>query len=170
MKAKYSGEFLLPCPVVLVTSKQGQIENVFTVAWAGVASSHPEYITIAINPKRFSHSIIEKSKQFCINVPNVELLEKVDMCGIYSGREVDKFEMCGFTRRYYNDYILLEECPFHILCEVESIVRLGSHDLFVSRVIEKYSDTAQTLYPIIYYRPHYHRLEKESLGFYGFTK
>ena len=80
MLKKYNGELLLaPCPTVLVTAKHGDIENVLTVSWTGIASSHPEYVTISINPKRFSHKIILNSKKFCISIPGSDLIDAIDV-------------------------------------------------------------------------------------------
>lgn len=177
MMNEYTGDLLLyPCPVVLVTSKDDEVENVFTVSWTGIASSHPEYITIAINPKRFSHLIIQKSKKFCVNIPNSNLIYEVDYCGAISGREIDKFQICKFTKTYYNsDYVLIDQCPMHLICEVVSIVKLGSHDLFIAKVTHKLIDSHissihEDLEPIIYFRPNYYQIGKDKMGYYGFTK
>lgn len=176
MKSEYTGNLLLyPCPVVLVTSKDNTAENVFTVSWTGIASSHPEYITIAINLKRFSHSIIQKSKKFCVNIPNSNLINEVDYCGSISGRDADKFQLCKFTKTYYNsDYILINQCPVHLICDVTSIVKLGSHDLFIAKVSHKLIDShLSNIYedvdPIVYFRPNYYQICKEKLGYYGYT-
>lgn len=177
MLKKYKGEFLnAPCPTVFVTSKLADVENVLTVSWTGIASSHPEYVTIAINTKRFSHKIIFESKKFCISIPSYDLIESVDYCGSNSGRDVNKFEACGFTKKYISDYVLIEQCKFHVLCEVINIIELGSHHLFVAKVIDKYlsedsfDDIHGSLDPIAYFRPFYYRLAAENCGFYGFTK
>ena len=54
MKKKLQDKLLLyPCPILLITSKFGNEENVFTVSWSGIACSHPEYITISVKPTRF---------------------------------------------------------------------------------------------------------------------
>ncbi len=177
MSIKYTGELLLmPCPTVLVTSKKDNIENIVTISWAGIASSHPEYITISINPKRYSYDIIAKTKKFCINIPEVDLINEIDFCGNHSGRNIDKFSVCHFTKKYINDYVLIEQCKLHILCEVEKIVKLGSHHLFIAKVIEKYLNVDNTnniheyLKPVAYYRPYYYKLEENNIGIYGFTK
>ena len=172
MKTRFSAELMLyPCPVVLVTTKYGEIENVFTVAWTGIASSHPEMVTIAVNTTRYSHFIIKKSKRFCINIPNADLIKSVDYCGSFSGRNIDKFKECGFTKQYIYDYILIDECPFSIVCDVQAEYNLGSHTLFLGEVRGKFFDeTCANLDPLSYIRPYYYRLGKDPLGEYGYTK
>ncbi len=167
----YIGDLLLyPCPTVLVTSKYGDIKNVLTISWAGIASSHPEYITIAINTKRYSHSIICKSKRFCINIPNKDLINEVDYCGSVSGRDVDKYKKCNFEfETYKSDFIIINRCVFHLICEVVSIHELGSHDLLIAKVTNKLQSINSTLDPIIFIRPNYYCKSGEILGYYGFT-
>ena len=175
-KTEYTGELLMAtCPTVLLTTKK-DIDNVLTVSWAGIASSHPEYVTVAINPKRFSHRTIIDTKKFCINIPNSDLLREVDFCGSFSGKDIDKFEACSFKKQYYkSDYVLIEQCKMHLICTVESIVNLGSHDLFIARVEKKLIDSSivdihESLDPIIYSRPNYYKIQKECIGYYGFTE
>lgn len=173
---KYTGELLLaPCPTVLVTMKHEDVENVLTVSWSGIASSHPEYVTISINPKRYSCGIILESKKFCINIPSFDLIKAVDFCGNNSGRDIDKFSACGFSKKYISDYVLIEQCKMNVLCDVVNVIELGSHFLFVAKVKEKYlsveslDDIHRELDPIAYFRPFYYRLNGEKAGFYGFT-
>ena len=175
MITRYDGNLLLtPCPTVLVTSKNERVENVFTVSWAGIVSSHPEHVCIAINQKRLSYSIIKESKKFCINIPNEDLLDTVDYCGNHSGKDIDKFSKCNLNREYIDDYILLKECPMHILCDVVQIVDLGSHHLFIAKVLQKYIDDTvakaihEKLHPIAYYRPFYYKLESLN-AYHGYT-
>ena len=136
---KYEGTFLLaPCPTVLVTIKQGNSENVLTISWTGIASSHPEYVTISINKKRYSYEMINNVNKFCINIPSSDLIKEVDYCGVNSYREVDKFKECHFTKEYLDDCILISECKMHILCVIERRIELGSHQLIIAKVTEKY--------------------------------
>lgn len=177
MKISLNDELsLYPCPTVLVTSKLDSIENVLTVSWAGIASSHPECVSIAINTKRYSHDIIMNSRKFCINIPNADLLEEIDYCGVLSGKQINKFDFCHFNKLYYkSDYILIEQCPVHLLCELTEMIRLGSHDLFIARINKKLinddiRDIHNEIDPIVYFRPNYYRINKESLGNYGYSK
>ena len=175
MKAEYNGELLLyTCPTVLITSRY-ETDNVFTVSWTGIASSHPEYVTVAINKKRLSHEMISRTKKFCINIPDTRLLREVDYCGSYSGRDVDKFVNCKFEKIYFDsDYVLIKQCKFHIICNVESIIHLGSHDLFIAKVVRKLIDEdVQNMHedaePIVYFRPNYYSIDRKALGYYGFS-
>ncbi len=177
MKKELHNELLLyPCPVLLVTSKYNDIENVFTVSWSGIACSHPEYITISVKPTRFSYNLIQDSKVFAVNIINENLLKIADYCGTYSGVDHDKFKECNLTKIKGRtiDVPLINECPINIECMVEQIIQLGSHNLIVAKVLKKLIDEDITntamhnkLNPISYFRPNYYSLNKKELGTHG---
>lgn len=179
MKRQLKNELLLyPCPVLLVTSRYNGMDNVFTVSWSGIASSHPEYITISIKTTRLSNLYIKESGFFTANIPNENLLNESDLCGNLSGRDNDKFALCNFTKVYRNDkkFVLIDECPISITCSVHSIINLGSHNLVIGKVLEKLIDNNISienmhlqLNPISYFRPNYYLLDKNILGYYGFS-
>lgn len=169
---------LYPCPILLVTSQLGNIKNVLTVSWSGIASSHPEYITISINKKRYSHSLIVNSGIFAANVINEDLLFAADYCGSHSGKAIDKFEHCRFTTSNGTliDVPLIDACPVNIECKVEDTIDLGSHDLIIGKVLVKWisndindSELHEKLRPAVYFRPYYYNLNSTILGEYGKT-
>lgn len=177
MKKMLHNDLLLyPCPVLLVTSKHNETQNIFTVSWSGIACSHPEYVTISIKPSRFSYSIIKNSGYFVINIVNKKLLPIANYCGVHSGKNHNKFKECKLTTLQAGmiDVPIIKECPINIECKVEKIIELGSHDLFVGRVLNKLIDSDiecddmhALLKPVCYFRPNYYALEEDSLGVYG---
>lgn len=177
MKKKLENELLLyPCPVLLITSKLGNKENVFTVSWSGIACSHPEYITISVKPTRFSYNLICNSGCFTANIINENLLEIADYCRTFSGKNHNKFVECNLTKipGKMIDVPLILECPIDIECKVEKVLKLGSHHLIVAKVVEKLVDAHisekslhEYLNPISYFRPNYYSLNKKILGVSG---
>ena len=166
---------LYPCPILLVTSKWNGIKNVFTVSWSGIASSHPEYITVSINKKRYSHLLIVNSGVFIVNIINRDLLSIADYCGSHSGQSIDKFKHCKLdtSNGAFVDAPLIDACPINIECKVENIIDLGSHDLIVGKVLAKWinSDISddelhKRLNPVVYFRPYYYNLNDNILGEY----
>jgi flavin reductase (DIM6/NTAB) family NADH-FMN oxidoreductase RutF len=104
------------------------------------------------------------------------MIYEVDYCGSVTGREIDKFTKCGLKKSYYDsDFVLIDQCKFHLICNVETTIDLGSHDLFVAKVLHKLIDTTVVdihldADPIIYFRPNYYQINKNNLGYYGFSK
>jgi flavin reductase (DIM6/NTAB) family NADH-FMN oxidoreductase RutF len=134
-----SYRLLYPKLVVLVgcyEPKTGK-PNAITVAWAVPLSMSPPMAGVSIAPSRYSHSLIERTREFTINVPTVELAEKVSRCGTVSGREVDKFEAFGLTAKKGKvvSAPIIEECVAHLECRLVNAVRTGDHTLFVGEVV-----------------------------------
>jgi flavin reductase (DIM6/NTAB) family NADH-FMN oxidoreductase RutF len=95
-------------------------------------------ITVALQPSRYTYKGIEKNKTFSINVPSENQVKETDYCGIVSGAQKNKTEICGFTVFYgqLKTAPLIEQCPVNLECKVVHILNLGSHDLIVGQVVE----------------------------------
>lgn len=127
---------LYPTPVVLVSCGSIEQPNIITIAWVGVICSSPPMLSISIRPSRYSHGLIKESREFVVNIPTADQLEKVDYCGLVSGREADKFAACDFTAvpasRVHTP--LIAECPINLECTVAQIISLGCHDMFLGQI------------------------------------
>lgn len=131
------GTMLYPVPAVLVTSSHGKIVNVFTVSWVGTVCTDPPMVSVSIRPERFSYDLIKKSGEFVINLPGQDLAFAVDYCGVKSGKDIDKFAELGLhpEQAAIIKAPIIKECPVAIEVKVESIKELGSHHMFLGRVV-----------------------------------
>lgn len=137
-KIKWKGSTLLaPVPPVLVTCFDGEKPNVLTVAWTGILSSQPPKTYISVRPERYSHDIIEKTREFAINLTTASLVRAADFCGVRSGRDTDKFDACKLTTEEASTISapLIAQSPLSIECRVTDIIRLGSHDMFIADIV-----------------------------------
>ncbi|MFQ6084779.1 MAG: flavin reductase family protein [Candidatus Bathyarchaeia archaeon] len=139
MKVSKEPEPLLyPCPVTLVTCTDPDGKpNIVTIAWIGMASSHPPMLTLGIDRERYSNKLILTTKEFVVNVPTVKLLRQTDFCGKFSGREVDKFAETGLTPEPAERVKppLIKECPINLECVLREKIPVGSHDLMIGEII-----------------------------------
>lgn len=130
--------FLVPVPAALVTCQdRGGRPNIITIAWTGVVCSDPPMVSISLRPSRYSHAIIRESGEFVVNIPPVDIVRKVDQCGIHSGKETDKFSAMGLTPVEAEKVSapLIEECTVSLECRVTEIVPLGVHDMFLGEIL-----------------------------------
>ena len=137
-KLKWKGGTLLaPVPPALVTCKDGERENVLTIAWTGIVNSDPPKTYISVRPSRHSYDIIKKSGVFAINLTTKELAGAADWCGVFTGAKVDKFERCQLAREAANeiDCPILADCPLVLECRVTDVIPLGSHDMFLADIV-----------------------------------
>lgn len=129
---------LFPCPVALVTCVDSEGNpNIITLAWVGTVCSDPPMLGLGIRPQRYSYELIESSGEFAVNIPTKNILKETDLCGLVSGRDVDKFSETGLTPEPA-DIIkppLVRECPVNIECVVKKKVPLGVHHLFLGEIV-----------------------------------
>lgn len=129
---------LCPMPAVLVGTKIDGQPNFITVAWCGIANGEPPMIAIAIRQQRYSHRGLRQNMAFSVNVPSADMVRETDYCGLASGAEVDKAEVCRFNLFYgkLDNAPLIEQCPINLECRVMHILNLGTHSLFVGKILE----------------------------------
>ena len=152
---------IYPMPAFLVGANIDDKPNFMAVAWGGIANGEPPMISVAIRHHRYTHKGIKQNLTFSVNVPSTDLIMEVDYCGLVSGAEVNKAEVCQFKVFYgkLNSAPLIEQCPINLECKVLHILDLGSHSLIVGRIEETHiSDSCLTngkpdvnkIKPIIY--------------------
>ncbi len=91
---------LHPKLTFLLTSTDGKRENVMACAWATPASDEPPLVIVCVSRESLTAEFIKKTGEFVINIPNREMLDKIWICGRYSGRDVDKFEKAGLEKTH----------------------------------------------------------------------
>jgi len=134
---------LHPMHTVLVSciGKTGK-PNIITLAWAMPTSINPPLVAISISPKRFSHTLIEESKEFVVNIPTMNILKETLFCGRKSGRDHDKFKEAGLTPLPAKKVKvpIIKECIAHLECKLHSQFTTGDHTIFVGEIVEAYAD------------------------------
>jgi flavin reductase (DIM6/NTAB) family NADH-FMN oxidoreductase RutF len=139
----YAYRLLHPMHTVLIScvGKAGK-PNITTIAWAMPASNEPPLVAISLSPKRHSHTLIEETQEFIINIPTLELLQSTFACGNFSGRSFDKFKKAGLTPIPAKKVKApaIRECIAHIECSVDSSVTTGDHTIFIGKVLQAYAN------------------------------
>jgi flavin reductase (DIM6/NTAB) family NADH-FMN oxidoreductase RutF len=134
---------LHPMHTVMVScvGKAGK-PNVTTLAWAMPTSINPPLLAISLAPTRHSHTLIEESGEFIVNIPSLELLQAVYSCGSLSGRSFDKFKKANLTPMPAKKVKTpaIRECIAHLECEVDGQFTTGDHTIFVGKILEAYAD------------------------------
>jgi flavin reductase (DIM6/NTAB) family NADH-FMN oxidoreductase RutF len=127
-------------PTIIVGAMINGKPNFMTAAWCGIVNSTPPMISASIRPHRYTHKGMIELKEFSLNIPSVDQVMETDYCGIASGAKVDKVSDCAFTVFYgsLKNAPLIEQCPVNLVCKVEQVISLGSHDMFIGKVEETY--------------------------------
>ena len=133
------GTLLSPTPVVMVSCAGKDISpNIITIAWTGTVNSDPPMLSISVRPNRYSHDIIQESGEFVVNLVDRKLMKAADLCGVRSGRDGDKFELCSLKPEAAQgmDFApAIAQSPVWLACKVRQTLTLGSHTMFVGETI-----------------------------------
>ena len=148
-KQFWKGSTLLaPVPAALVTCGTMDEPNVLTIGWTGIVCTRPPMTYISVRPERYSHDIIKKSGEFVINLTTSAMCRETDLCGVKSGKDMDKLAACGFhtVPAQKVSVPIIEECPLSLECKVTEEKLLGSHTMFLAEIVgidadEKYIDS-----------------------------
>ena len=176
------GNMIYPLPAVMVSCGRSEEEfNIITIAWTGTICSDPPMCYISVRPERHSYEIIKSTGEYVINLTTRDLARATDWCGVRSGRKYNKFKEMGLTpgKASVVNAPIIEEAPVHIECRVKDIVPLGTHDMFISDVVNVMADDAylnektgefrlDLAEPMSYSHGHYFSLGKR-LGKFGFS-
>ena len=124
--------------VILVSSAYKDKTNIITLAWKTPLSHKPPLVGISIAKSHFSCELIEKSEEYIINVPDLNLIDKVVFCGKVSGRDVDKFKETKLTPLKAFRLIktpLISECIGNLEVILRDIQEFGDHKFFIGEII-----------------------------------
>ena len=172
---------LNPVPAVMVTCADADGKpNIITLAWAGTINSDPPMLSISVRKERYSHNLIKERGEFAVNLANVATARQADLCGVKSGRDVDKFKLTGLTAVPASqiDVPIIAESPISIECVVRQVIELGSHDMFLAEIVAV--DVEESLIDktgkldikkadlICYSHGNYYSLDK-LIGFFGYS-
>jgi len=131
-----------PGPVVLVTTSDGENNNIMTISWTMVVDFTPLF-AITTGPWNHSYSALQKYRECVVAVPTVDLIDKVVGVGTCSGSDTDKFEKFGLTplKGKHVRSPLIKECWANIECKVIDIVK--KHSIVVLEGVAAYCDSAR---------------------------
>jgi flavin reductase (DIM6/NTAB) family NADH-FMN oxidoreductase RutF len=131
-----------PGPLVLVTTNDGNKNNIMTISWTMVMDFTPVF-AMTTGPWNYSFAALQKTKECVISIPTVDLLDKVIGVGTFSGADTDKFEKFRLTpvKGKHVKAPLIKECLANIECRVIDIVK--SHNIVVLEGMAAYFDNAR---------------------------
>ena len=176
------GTMIYPLPAVMVSCGDTPDNyNILTIAWTGTICSDPPLCYISVRKERHSHDLIARTGEFVINLTTEALARATDWCGVKSGRDLNKFKEMHLTPEPAQlvKAPLIAESPLNIECVVTEIKELGSHDMFIAKVVavdadEKLIDKGTGAFqfnhaqPLAYSHGKYYGLG-EKIGGFGFS-
>ena len=118
---------LPPVPAILLTvaGAEGNPDEI-SVVWSFVLNGNPPQIGVSIADEHVAQSLVERHREFVLNVPSREMVEPFDRIDMNSSRVADKFEFSGLTR---GEAVVVaaptvREAPIQVECRVIESIRL----------------------------------------------
>ena len=133
---------LEPGPVVMVTTARRGRPNVMTMSWHTMIEFEPPLVGCVISNRNHSFGLLKATKECVINIPTVEIAEKVVACGNCSGVNIDKFEKFCLTPKTASRVgaPLIDECYANLECRVADTRMVAKYCLFIVEVIKAWID------------------------------
>ncbi|MBL7132001.1 MAG: flavin reductase [Candidatus Omnitrophica bacterium] len=110
----------------------GQIANtVFQV------TAEPPQVSVCINKENLTHQFIQESRVFTISILERDTPMKfIGHFGFRSGKELEKFRDIDYKLGITEVPIVIQNCLGYLECEVTGSMNVGTHTIFIGKVIE----------------------------------
>jgi len=137
--------FLEPGPVILLSTFNGQKNNVMTLSYTMVIDDSTPLIAVSMGTWDYSYDVLLAERECVVSIPADDMLEKTVDIGNCSGADTDKFSTFGITPKKAAKVKapLIEECPVNLECVIEDDSLLNRYNLIVLRVVKAWSDGGQ---------------------------
>ena len=131
-----------PRPVCLIGTwdERNKRTNLMTASFVMPVSFAPSYVAFAVAPSRYTWELLKEVPEFTINMLTNVQEEISEICGSYSGRDVDKFKEANITpvksEKIKPHWV--KECPVAAECMVEFTKLFGDHYIVVGKIVAEH--------------------------------
>lgn len=127
-------------PMLITTKNEDNSLNVAPFSWIMPVSSTPPIIALSLKtiPEKQNTLInIERTREFGLNVPHMELAGKLIRTSYSYPEKISKFQLVGFIEEKPVSITteLIKECKANLECKVEKIEHIGDHSLIIADVV-----------------------------------
>lgn len=126
---------LYPLRTYLIVAGRIEETNVMTADWVSVVSHKPFMISVAISPKRYTHELIAKYKEFVVSVPTLDMLKDVWLAGTKSGSSKLKDMSVTLIPSKKVKVASIREAVANLECVLADSRKYGDHTLFIGEVV-----------------------------------
>ena len=135
---------LEPGPVVLVTTCDGDSNNIMTISWTMVMDFTPRF-ALTTGPWNFSYQALRTTGECVIAIPTVDMIDTIVGIGMCSGADTDKFSEFALTPVKSKQIRAprIKECLANIECEVVDII--DKHNIIILDGLAAYTDPSRKI-------------------------
>jgi flavin reductase (DIM6/NTAB) family NADH-FMN oxidoreductase RutF len=128
----------LPCPVVFVSTANGDKRDIMTATAMFVSEKEP-LVLISVASNHLTCQLIEESGEFVIAIASSEQGQLADQLASMRGDTVDKFDHLSIPWLVTQEGkpSVPEGCAAWMICTVESTQDVKGYRIFTGRIIEQ---------------------------------
>ena len=150
----------------VLVARQGEKDNACIINVAQQVTSDPLQLAICVNKTNLTHDMVLRTLKFNLCPLSEEATMKpFQHFGFQSGRDVNKFAECQQELRTENGLLYLPKYINSVIsCVVTKSIDIGTHTMFIARVMEAkvLSDSPSITYA--YYQQHIKPSPKSEVG------
>jgi len=142
--------------VYIVAAQDGGRRNGQVANTVCQVTSEPAMISVCINKGNLTHEMIAKSGAFSVSILDEETpMQLIGLFGFKSGRDVAKFEGVRHKLGQTTAPIVLDHATSYVECELAGSMDVGTHTIFVGRVVD--AEVVSASRPMTY--EYYHQIK-----------
>ena len=140
----------------VLVARQGDKDNACIINVAQQVTSDPLQMMICVNKQNLTHDMVLRTLKFNLCPLSEEATMKpFQHFGFQSGRDVNKFAECQQELRTNNGLLYLPKFINAVIsCVVTKSIDLGTHTMFIARVMEAKVLTDSPSITYTYYQQH----------------
>jgi len=131
------GNLLSPLPIILVGSLVNSKPNFLVIGYSS-PFDFGKYTFFSLYKKRYTRIGIHEHQTFSINIPSVDLINKTNICGTKSGRDIDKSMLFTIFYGELKTAPMIQECPVTMELKVADVIDYGRNEGIIGEVINSY--------------------------------
>lgn len=147
---------LEPGPVLLLsTALDGRI-NLMAQSWHTMLEFEPPLIGCVVGADNHSFAALDATGECVLNVPDLDLLDALVLCGNRHGDALDKFAACRLSAQPSAQVAVprVEECWANLECRVRDRQLVASYNLFILEVVQAWRDPRVRVPRTLHHRGH----------------
>lgn len=145
---------LEPGPVLLLATAGEEWPNVMTLSWHMPVEFEPPLVACVLSNMDYSYGLLKAARECTLNIPTVELADKVVAAGNCSGRDVDKFATYGLGTRPSTLVRAprVVDCYASLECRVADTRMANLYGIFILEVVKAWVDSSMKAPKTLHHR------------------
>lgn len=126
--------------MLVLSQSDNKGPNIMTASWWMLASFWPFRYMLSVSHKSYTYEILQDNPEFTFAVPTVDMIDALTLCGMVSGRDLDKLDHLGLETLSGTEINvpLLKNAVGNLECSVTEKFEHDSVTFYLAKVEKAY--------------------------------